>query len=65
MAVSAASGGDIPDDATYGCALFAVGIADQLMQEPSIVKGMLLILCLKNNQDNNLVHRDRPLGWGS
>ena len=41
VAVSAASGGDIQD----GCALLAVGIADQLMQEFTIVKGMLLILC--------------------
>ena len=65
VAVSAASGGDILNDATNGCALLAVGIADQLMQEPTIVKGMLLILCLKNNQDRNLVYRDRPLGWGS
>lgn len=53
VAVSAASGGDILDDATNGCALLAVGIADQL------------ILCLKSNQDRNLVYRDRPLGWGS
>lgn len=61
VAVSAASGGDILNDATNGCALLAVGIADQLMQEPTIV----LILCLKSNQDRNLVYRDRPLGWGS
>lgn len=53
VAVSAASSGDILDDATNGCALLAVGIADQL------------ILCLKSNQDRNLVYRDRPLGWGS
>ena len=47
VAVSAASGGDILDDATNGCALLSVGIADQLMQEPTIVKGMLLIILFK------------------
>ena len=41
VAVGVASWGNIPNDATNGCALLAVGIADQLIQELRIVKGML------------------------
>ena len=42
VAVGAAAPGDIVDDATNSCALLAVGIADQLLDEGRIERGMEL-----------------------